>query len=337
MPSLLLLLLLMLFSCSNVRSFCCSSSHSQRQWGQTDQQRRQQRSFLPAAATPKPLDTHDDSTIERYKNRATLVQHVLQQKLVDIESLESKLLILQNVTRQLVRERDEFKTQIQFQSAQIQQQQEMLQQVQSDLERANALVATTVAQRDALELQHEQTQRDHRLALELQQEQSQSQIQALQTELFDLDQMLEQTSASLISVRKESQQDKELVVQLEQAKDTQFKSLQQTVAQSDESVQIAVAAVAAAERRESALRYKYKQLQQQQLEANSTFTNEIRTLRGQIVDFEKQIQLLQSLQQPQSRPILHDPTNVIKQKAPKTKSRRANHWWQRIKRVVWRR
>ena len=191
--------------------------------------------------------------LERYKNRALLTELLLKEKVSQLDVLQSKLYILQNVTLKLA-------SQTQNLTRSFENETITRQQTQAELERIMENFAKTT---QSLETELKLIQRDKETAVTKVKQTSDATIQALRSEVIDLDQTLEETHSKLLKLEKQTNRDRQDFELTERTLRQQIARLQQDVQiaredssakqEFDEQIQIAVASVKAAEKREQTL------------------------------------------------------------------------------------
>jgi hypothetical protein len=237
----------------------------------------------------QPVDnnTREDQEfydVERFRNRAELMQSILKEKVQEVALLRNKVLVLQDVVGRLqtqskgelekqakeqegkyseilMKLREEFNTTKRFLEEQAQQQAMVIQTLQDELDEQNL---------DSTEKVETEREENRKLG---------NQIKALRKEVLDMDQTLEFTQGELQKVQKQLAaretellllQDKEnrKVVAIEaklRRSETELQSAlmntTRTEALRQESVEIATAAVLAAEKREHELKSQMEGLQ----------------------------------------------------------------------------
>lgn len=226
--------------------------------------------------------------VERFRNRATLTQSVLKEKVEEVKLLKSKVLILQNLVQRLGTEserelekqlkekekhnaevleslRGEFNKTKQLLEEQAQQQAKMIQTLEGDLAQQKKELSAEVEVK---------TNINRKLG---------DQIKALQKEVFDMDQTLETTQGELQTMQRRLVAREDEIRYQDEAHQRKRKSLESRVKELEldrqyavenatqteelrqESIQIATAAVEAAAQREVALNCQLEALKTQVL------------------------------------------------------------------------
>lgn len=241
-----------------------------------------------------------EEEVERYRNRAALTESVLKEKMQEMKLLKGKVNILQDVVKKLktsqssptniIHQQEELTAKWREEETKRIQANEEIKYLQRQLNQTKAELAMQATQHEkSIQELHDKHQGDRR-AWKQQQMQHQkeekemkSKLHALQKEVLDIDQSLETTQGELQTVQKRlaaredelrslvSKQDKKqqaleqkLQTILEEKDDVQKRLDEQLQGEQErrESIQIASAAVKAAEAREANLRDELEVLQQ---------------------------------------------------------------------------
>ena len=243
------------------------------------------------------LSSKEDYNVERYQNRAALTEILLKEKVQEAKLLNGKVSILQDVVKKLQVAQNNssdtlastlatWKEQLQNQEQQRDALTKQVEILQKNLSKSKSDIETQAQEQSALVQQLKsnlvQLRRDHQLQLSQQQQElsqlNHNKMKALQQEVLDLDQSLETTQSELkkinrqLALRDEEfrniQHDNDRKQELFQqalnvmliSKEAAIKNMTIMEAQRAESIEIASAAVHAAEKRELAVRQELDEL-----------------------------------------------------------------------------
>jgi len=239
----------------------------------------------------------NEQEVERYRNRAALTESVLKEKMQEMALLKNKVEVLQDVVKKLQSsqqnpapfQQEELTSKWRAEETKRIEAEVEIKQLQSQLNRTKSELTLQAAQYSEsiqkLKEKHAQDRQEWKQqANDVQQEANmlQDKIRALQKEVLDMDQCLETTQGELISVQKRlaSREDQLRTLSNEQQRKRraleenlemalqhkdilQSKLDDQAAAEEErrESIEIASAAVRAAEKREASLRQEVETLQ----------------------------------------------------------------------------
>lgn len=235
--------------------------------------------------------------VEIYRNRAALTERILKEKMQEMKLLQNKVQILQNVVKKMqapnvtLIEQEKLLT-LKWQQEETKQREATRRQVtelQLELNRTRSqldIQATrhlkTIQELTSQQKLDRQTWKEQEQAFRKEEQGLQNKIRALQKEVLDMDQTLEMTQGELMSVQKRlaARQDElqtlsneyeikrfalqeKLESSLQEKTELQSKLEEQTASEEErrESVEIASAAVRAAETREARIRQELAVLQ----------------------------------------------------------------------------
>ena len=243
------------------------------------------------------LSSKEDYNVERYQNRAALTEILLKEKVQEVKLLKGKVSILQDVVKKLQLSQKnssdtlsstntEWKEQLQNQEQQRDTLMKQVEILQKELAKTKNDMETQAQEQSTLVQQLKSNlvklRRDHQQQLSQQQQElsqlNQNKMKALQQEVLDLDQLLETTQSELKKINRQLahrddnirniQRDDERKQELFQRtlndmlilKEAAIENMTMAEAQRAESIEIASAAVHAAEKRELAVRKELDEL-----------------------------------------------------------------------------
>jgi DNA repair exonuclease SbcCD ATPase subunit len=252
----------------------------------------------PNGAIGLQLSPKEDYDIERYRNRSALTESVLKEKVQEVRLLKVKVDILQNVVKTMqatqkhasgiaASTETELMAKLQAQEHQRDVLMKEMGALQQELIKAKSDIETQAQQHITLVQQlksnFDKQRRDHQQQLSQQQQElsqlNQNKIKALQQEVFDLDQSLEKTQSEFKKLNRQladREDDLRNIQRLNERKKEDFQQrLNETIMEKEnaiknqtlteasrvESLEIASAAVNAAEKRELALQKQLNDLQ----------------------------------------------------------------------------
>lgn len=252
----------------------------------------------PNGAIGLQLSPKEDYDIERYRNRSALTESVLKEKVQEVRLLKLKVDILQNVVKTMqatqkhasgiaASTETELMAKLQAQEHQRDVLMKEMVSLQQELIKAKSDIETQAQQHITLVQQlksnFDKQRRDHQQQLSQQQQElsqlNQNKIKALQQEVFDLDQSLEKTQSEFKKLNRQladREDDLRNIQRLNERKKEDFQQrLNETIMEKEnaiknqtlteasrvESLEIASAAVNAAEKRELALQKQLNDLQ----------------------------------------------------------------------------
>lgn len=252
----------------------------------------------PNGAIGLQLSPKEDYDIERYRNRSALTESVLKEKVQEVRLLKVKVNILQNVVKTMqatqkhasgiaASTETELMAKLQAQEHQRDVLMKEMVSLQQELIKAKSDIETQAQQHITLVQQlksnFDKQRRDHQQQLSQQQQElsqlNQNKIKALQQEVFDLDQSLEKTQSEFKKLNRQladREDDLRNIQRLNERKKEDFQQrLNETIMEKEnaiknqtlteasrvESLEIASAAVNAAEKRELALQKQLNDLQ----------------------------------------------------------------------------
>lgn len=222
-------------------------------------------------------DTQDqlEYDVERFRRRARLTEHVLETKLQDLQLAQAKLKVLQDTASQVKSSKDKDQRQWQSEMAELQ---ARLTQSSKEVSASKQQLADEQA-RFTKQLNNMQNEYDKdrqewqtlRRQLEKDLEFAKQRPAVLEHRVADLDDALESTEDELRRLRRQLEQQlsigreldrmKERLAEAEAARSNAEQELAQRSQSWNESLEIASAAVAAAERREQELGRRLEQLE----------------------------------------------------------------------------
>jgi hypothetical protein len=230
----------------------------------------------------------DIQDLERYRNRAELLQHTLQSKVQDIQKLQAKALVLQDVIKRLklksqkdiddlnLSNQDELNLwkdkllQVKRQSdVLILQKTQTIQQLQADVHRMGEEIASTISQKDAVikEMEQQILDNNHELQrLNQKLKNTKKDWKDLQMSLMKKDEELQSLDDRYQLLLQENKKRENEAIQigksmeeLEQQYQEALRLAQQAETMRQETILIASAAVESAEKRERELRDEVQQ------------------------------------------------------------------------------
>lgn len=265
----------------------------------TSSQLRQTEEEDAIIVSPSPQEVSKD--LRWYRNRAALTEHILREKMSDLELLQQKLTVLQDVVVRVKRQADGAKDQ----SSQWQDSYESevkvrveaeertnslrreLDQTRSELLRQKQRYEADLADVKLLLLNQQKQFANERERMQENEAKARLQMKSLQAEMLEIDQSLEMTQQELFRLKnsassqeqdlkaaldeelqKRSQMKSELA-EVREERDTVIKKLQSLELEMKDSMEIASASVAAADRREGKLRSELSSAMQELRELKS--------------------------------------------------------------------
>jgi hypothetical protein len=243
------------------------------------------KSLHPLSLMLSKQESEDQYTVERYKNRATLTQSILKEKVGEVKLLKSKIMILQDVVGRLQTEsKRELGRRLEDKEVKHS---KVLQELQSKLDSTQSLLEAqaqehsqvvkefeadiTKQQADAAKNQDQEARGTKRLG---------NRVKALQNEVLDMDQALETTQGELQKVQRrlvaredeirlkglsEERKRKSLEAKVKELEEERESALSKSTLAEElrqESLEIANASVQAAAKREEILQQELNELKE---------------------------------------------------------------------------